>query len=135
MKTTDPTYIRTIYDSLRSGDMHKDNSSALSLGLVGLYEEALPPDCNVNDRKKLDGIIEEGCRRFLSIKPSDDKFNLACKFKDQLFSKIRSGDVFAEKGNLKKAIEIYTLSRSIFIDNYGLNFPHIGLRYDKINDV
>jgi len=27
--------------------------------------------------------------RFLSIKPSDDKFNLACKFKDPLFSKIR----------------------------------------------
>ena len=49
---TDPTYLRTIYDSLRSGAMHKDNSSALPLGLVGLYEEALPHACNVNERKK-----------------------------------------------------------------------------------
>jgi tetratricopeptide (TPR) repeat protein len=49
---TDPTYLRTIHDGLLSGTMHKDNSSALPMGLVGLYEEALPPVVNVNERKK-----------------------------------------------------------------------------------
>jgi hypothetical protein len=49
---TDPTYLRTIHDGLLSGTVHKDNSSALPLGLVGMYEEALPPATNVNERKK-----------------------------------------------------------------------------------
>ena len=44
------------------------------------------------------------------------------------------GDVFAENGNLQGAVENYELSRSIFIDNYGLNFPHVSLLDDKIND-
>ena len=45
------------------------------------------------------------------------------------------GDVFAEQGDLKEAIENYKLSQSIFIDNYGSNFPHVSLLQDKINDV
>ncbi|NBV30822.1 MAG: hypothetical protein EBR98_04615, partial [Chitinophagaceae bacterium] len=49
---TDPTYLRTIYDGLLSGAVHKDNASALPQGLVGMYEEALPPSSNVNERKK-----------------------------------------------------------------------------------
>jgi tetratricopeptide (TPR) repeat protein len=49
---TDPTYLRTIYDGLNSGAIHKDNASALPMGLVGLYEDALPPSSNVNERKK-----------------------------------------------------------------------------------
>ena len=49
---TDPTYLRTIHDGLLSGAVHKDNASALPIGLVGMYEEALPPATNVNERKK-----------------------------------------------------------------------------------
>lgn len=49
---TDPTYLRTIHDGLLSGSVHKDNLSALPQGLVGMYEEALPPASNVNERKK-----------------------------------------------------------------------------------
>jgi len=48
---TDPTYLRTILDALRSGSVHKDNASALPLSLVGLYEEALPSERNINERK------------------------------------------------------------------------------------
>jgi len=49
---TDPTYLRTIYDGLLSGTLHKDNASALPIGLVGIYEEAMPPASNVNERKE-----------------------------------------------------------------------------------
>ena len=52
MSMIDPTYIRTIYDGLLLGTLHKDNASALPMGLVGMYEEALPPASNVNERKK-----------------------------------------------------------------------------------
>ena len=52
MTQTDPTYLRTIYDGLLLGTLHKDNASALPMGLVGMYEEALPPASNVNERKK-----------------------------------------------------------------------------------
>jgi hypothetical protein len=49
---TDPTYLRSIYDGLRAGAINKDNATALPIGLVGIYEEALPPESNVNERKK-----------------------------------------------------------------------------------
>ncbi len=49
---TDPTYLRTIYDGLLSGAIHKDNASNLPIGLIGIYEEAIPPSSNVNERKK-----------------------------------------------------------------------------------
>ena len=49
---TDPTYLRTVHDGLLTGSVHKENSSALPQGLVGMYEEALPPAANVNERKK-----------------------------------------------------------------------------------
>jgi hypothetical protein len=51
-KFTDPTYLRTIHDGLLSGAIHKDNASTLPIGLIGIYEEALPPASNVNERKK-----------------------------------------------------------------------------------
>jgi hypothetical protein len=51
-KHTDPTYLRTIYGGLVSGSLHKDKTSALPASLVGIYEEALPPESNVNKRKK-----------------------------------------------------------------------------------
>ncbi len=47
---TDPTYLRTIYDGLLSGALHKENASGLPQGLVGIYEEALPPLNHVNER-------------------------------------------------------------------------------------
>jgi hypothetical protein len=37
---------------LLSGTIHKDNASTLPIGLIGIYEEALPPASNVNDRTK-----------------------------------------------------------------------------------
>ena len=49
---TDSTYLRTIHDGLLSGIIHKDNASTLPIGLIGIYEEALPPASNVNERKK-----------------------------------------------------------------------------------
>ena len=48
----DPTYLRIINDGLYSGILHKDNASGLPMGLVGMYDEALPPSSNVNERKK-----------------------------------------------------------------------------------
>jgi tetratricopeptide (TPR) repeat protein len=49
---TDPTYLRTIHDGLLSSAIHKDNASTLPIGLIGIYEGALPPASNVNERKK-----------------------------------------------------------------------------------
>lgn len=52
MNHTDPSYLRTINDGLLLGAIHKDNASNLPIGLIGIYEEALPPASNVNERKK-----------------------------------------------------------------------------------
>ena len=52
INNTDPTYLRTIHDGLLLGTLHKENASALPMGLVGMYEEALPPASNVIERKK-----------------------------------------------------------------------------------
>jgi hypothetical protein len=52
MNFTDPTYLRSIVDGLSTGSINKDNAKALPVGLVGIYEEALPPANNVNERKK-----------------------------------------------------------------------------------
>ena len=52
MKMIEPTYLRTIHDGLLSGAIHKDNASTLPIGLIGIYEEALPPTSNVNERKE-----------------------------------------------------------------------------------
>jgi uncharacterized protein with GYD domain len=49
---TDPTYLRSIYDGLSAGSINKDNATALPIGLVGIYEEVLPPESNVNERKR-----------------------------------------------------------------------------------
>jgi hypothetical protein len=52
MNHTDPTYLRAIHDGLLLGTIHKDNASNLPIGLIGMYEQALPPAINVNKRKK-----------------------------------------------------------------------------------
>jgi hypothetical protein len=52
MNHTDPTYLRTIHDGLLLGTIHKDYASNLPIGLIGMYEQALPPAINVNERKK-----------------------------------------------------------------------------------
>ncbi len=52
IKIIDPTYIRTIYDGLNSGLLHKDNNSDLPIGLVGMYEAAIPTASSVNERKR-----------------------------------------------------------------------------------
>jgi hypothetical protein len=49
---TDPTFLRTIVDGLNSGAINKDNASALPIGLVGIYEEALPPASSFHERKR-----------------------------------------------------------------------------------
>ena len=48
----DPTYLRTINDGLVSGSLHKDNTLALPAGLVGIYEEVLPPASHVKEKQK-----------------------------------------------------------------------------------
>ncbi|MGR6087728.1 MAG: hypothetical protein ACU4F9_06115 [Arcticibacter sp.] len=48
----DPTYLRIIVDGLNSGAINKDNATALPIGLVGIYEEALPPASNIQQRKR-----------------------------------------------------------------------------------
>ena len=48
----DPSYLRTIYNGLVSGSLHKDNTSALPAGLVGIYEEVLPPASHVKEKQK-----------------------------------------------------------------------------------
>ena len=50
---TDPTYLRYIFDGLDSQSIQKENISALPAGLIGIYEEALPPEHNVQDREKI----------------------------------------------------------------------------------
>lgn len=49
---TDPTYLRYIFDGLESKSIHQENISALPEGLIGIYEEALPQEHNVQDREK-----------------------------------------------------------------------------------
>ena len=51
-KHTDPTYLRTIYDGLNNGSLHKDNATSLPIGLVGIYEDAIPLESSINERKK-----------------------------------------------------------------------------------
>ena len=48
---TDPTYLRYIFDGLESQSIHKDNISALPAGLIGVYEESLPQEHNVQERE------------------------------------------------------------------------------------
>jgi len=52
MNFTDPTYLRTIHVGLMLGAVHKDNVSSIPIGLVGIYEDALPFSGNANERKK-----------------------------------------------------------------------------------
>lgn len=52
MNFIDPTYLRTVHVGLKLGAVHKDNVSALPIGLVGMYEDDLPPLVNANERKK-----------------------------------------------------------------------------------
>ena len=51
-KYTDPTYLRTIHDGLNSGVLLKGNATSLPIGLVGIYEDAIPLKSSVNERKK-----------------------------------------------------------------------------------
>lgn len=49
---TDPTYLRYIVDGLDSKSINQENISALPEGLIGIYEEALPPEHNVKGRER-----------------------------------------------------------------------------------
>jgi len=53
MECIDPTYLRTIYDQLYSGALHKDNASGLPHGLTGLYESVLPPSLDMKSRERI----------------------------------------------------------------------------------
>lgn len=48
----DPTYLRYIVDGLDSKSINQENISALPEGLIGIYEEALPPEQNVQARER-----------------------------------------------------------------------------------
>lgn len=47
----DPTYLRYIVDELNSGTLSRESSTSLPDGLVGVYEEALPPEYDIIRRK------------------------------------------------------------------------------------
>jgi hypothetical protein len=51
LQITDPTYLRAIYDGLLSETLHEENASNLPTGLMGIYEEALPPLSSVAKRQ------------------------------------------------------------------------------------
>ena len=44
---TDPTYLRYIVDGLDSHTIQQENLAALPQGLIGIYEEALPWEQNI----------------------------------------------------------------------------------------
>lgn len=48
----DPTYLRYIFDGLESKSIHQDNISALPEGLIGVYEESLSQDQDVQSRER-----------------------------------------------------------------------------------
>ena len=48
----DPTYLRIIFDGLDSHTLNKGNAPALPLGLIGIYEEALPPANQIVERQE-----------------------------------------------------------------------------------
>ncbi len=49
----DPSYLRYIHDGLNSGSIHAENASSLpDGGLISIYEDALPPEHNVKERKR-----------------------------------------------------------------------------------
>ena len=43
------------------------------------------------------------------------------------------GDVLVEKGELNHALQNYELSKKIFINNFGLNHPHVKILQEKID--
>ncbi len=47
---TDPTYLRYIVDGLHSQSIQQENLAALPQGLIGIYEEALPWEQNIQER-------------------------------------------------------------------------------------
>ena len=53
MQNLDPTYLRYIYDNLIKGSVHRENSSELPEGLIGLYEEAFEEHLPVIQRQQL----------------------------------------------------------------------------------
>ena len=67
MLRTDPTYLRYIFDGLESQSINKDNISALPAGLIGVYEESLPQEHNVQKRERFLsfffclGLVKKGC--------------------------------------------------------------------------
>ena len=50
MSLTDPTYLRYIVDGLHNQSIQQENLAALPQGLIGIYEEALPWEQNIQDR-------------------------------------------------------------------------------------
>jgi hypothetical protein len=48
----DPTYLRYIFDGLESKSIHQDNISSLPEGLIGVYEESLSQDQDVQSRER-----------------------------------------------------------------------------------
>lgn len=49
----DPTYLRTIFDQFSSGKLQSDNPNSLPEGLIGVYEELVPPRASIAERVRL----------------------------------------------------------------------------------
>lgn len=49
----DPTYLRTIFDQFSAGKLQSDNPNSLPEGLIGVYEELVPPRASIAERARL----------------------------------------------------------------------------------
>lgn len=56
----DPTYLRYIFDGLESKSIYQENIFALPEGLIGIYEDALPQEYNVQDRERFMSFFPNG---------------------------------------------------------------------------
>ncbi len=82
--------------------------------------------------------------RLSEIKKALDLFNRALTIDKQVFHGSHPnlgldyddlGDVFYKNGDFSKAKEYFEISRSIFLNNFGIEFPHIKILDEKIKEI
>ena len=53
MRNLEPTYLRYVYDGLNKGSLNSENSAALPLGFIGLYEQEFTQKTPASEREKV----------------------------------------------------------------------------------
>ena len=53
MRNLEPTYLRYVYDGLNKGSLNSENSAALPLGFIGLYEQEFTQKTQASEREKV----------------------------------------------------------------------------------